>query len=89
MVGTSTGFFLGLETISDEFYEIEHSAAYLLVDEIFIIILDAKFPFHVFNFGTLLEDLLFDDEHLFPGQFALSHKGNQFSRIFQIGRAHV
>lgn len=58
--------------------------SYLLVDEILIIVLDAEFPFHVLDFRTLLEDLFFDDVHLLPGKFALSHEGNQLSRVLQL-----
>lgn len=64
-------------------YESRNSAFYLLVDEILIIVLDSEFPFHVLDFRALLEDLLFNDEHLFSRKFTLSHKSNQLSRILQ------
>ncbi|KAL3703337.1 hypothetical protein TMatcc_010526 [Talaromyces marneffei ATCC 18224] len=77
------GLLLGLWKVSGGFFKTKNSGSYLLVDEILIIVLDAEFPFHVLYFRALLEDLLFDDEHLFSCKFTLSHESNQLSRILQ------
>lgn len=58
--------------------------SYPLVDEILIIILGAEFPLHLLNLGALQEYLAFHGKHLFPGQLALAHKGNQLTSILQL-----
>src|SRR5947207_15954832 len=58
--------------------------SYLLVDEVFIIILDTKFPLRLLNFSSLNKYLSLCDKYFLPCQFTLSHHGNQLPCIFEL-----
>ena len=58
-------------------------ASYLLVDEIFVIILDTQFPLHILDFRALLENFPLGRNQVFPHQFTLSNHSEQLSGIFQ------
>lgn len=57
---------------------------YLLVNEILVIILDAKFPLHLLDLGALYKYLPLDCKHLFSGHFTLPDQGDQLSSIFKL-----
>lgn len=64
-------------------FEDEGSDAYLLVYEIFVIVLDVEFALHLLHLSTLLEDLPLHGEHLLAGNFTLAHQSNELASIFQ------
>jgi hypothetical protein len=63
----------------------DHNAqAYLLVDEVFIIVLDVELALHLLDLSTLLEELSLHGQHFPPSNFALAHQSNELASIFQL-----
>lgn len=62
----------------------QSSDAYLLVNEILVVVLDVELALHLLHLSTLLEDLLLHGEHLLAGNLTLAHQSNELASIFQL-----
>lgn len=58
--------------------------AYLLVDEVLIIVLDVELALHLLDLSTLLEEVSLHGEHFPPSNFTLAHQSNELASIFQL-----
>lgn len=58
--------------------------AYLLVDEVLVIVLNVELALHLLDLSTLLEELPLHGEHFSPGNFTLAHQSNELASIFQL-----
>lgn len=58
--------------------------AYLLVDEVLVVVLDVEFSLHLLDFGPLQEDLPLNGKHLLSSQLTLAHQGDKLPGIFEL-----
>ena len=59
-------------------------AAYLLVDEVLVIVLNVEFTLHLLDLVALHEERALHGQHLFTSDFALAHQCNQLTSLFQL-----
>ena len=58
--------------------------AYLLVDEVLIIVLNVELALHLLDLSALLEEMPLHGEHFPPSNFTLAHQSNELASIFQL-----